>query len=96
MAGKHQKAVNPCNLQPQPSEQEGVYIGVGPCAGDFDLYLYEDFGFHFLEGDIPTEDFRKKRTDEEIRECIHHLGLMRDACIRTIAKLEQVLLVEKE
>ena len=80
---------------PQVEEQKDVYIGLNPWSGDFDLYLYEDFGFRFYERDIPTQEFRKSRTDAEIQECILHLARMRDACIRTIAKLEQALVVEE-
>ena len=92
---KHQKAVNLCNLQPQPPEQRDVYIGL-TFPQVFDNYLYVDFGFNFLEGDIPTEDFRENRTDEEIEECVQQLVLMRDSCIRVIGKLERVLLTTHE
>lgn len=85
----HSRQVNVCESLPQVPEQEGVYIGL-LFPQDFDAYLYEDFGFRFLERDIPTKDFRKKRTDAEIEECIRHLTLMRDACDRTIRKLKAV------
>jgi hypothetical protein len=86
----HIHQVNVCASIPQVPEQEGVYIGL-IFPQDFDGYLYEDFGFRFLERDIPTEDFRKKRTNAEIKECIQHLTLMRDSCDRTIGKLKAVL-----
>ena len=95
MVGKHQKAVNLCDLQPRPTEQDGVYIGL-TYPQDFDNYLYVDFGFNFLEGDISTEDFLKNRTDEEIGECIQQLALMRDSCIRVIGKLERSMVTRQE
>jgi len=75
---------------PQVPEQKDVYIGIGRCEHDFDCFLYEDFGFCFLERDIGTYKFWKKRTPADIEEYIKSLITMRDACDRVIKKLEWV------
>jgi hypothetical protein len=75
---------------PQIPEQKEVYIGIGRCACDFDSYLYEDLGFGFLERDIGTYKFWRKRTPKDVEEYIKHLIILRDSCDRVIKKLEWV------
>ena len=73
---------------PQVPEQKNVYIGVGRCQQDFDGFLYEDLGFCFLEREIGTYKFWKRRDPDIVREYIKHLTLLRDSCDRVIKKLE--------
>jgi len=75
----------------QVPEQTGVYIGINRCDCDFDMYLYEELGFGFLERDIGTWKFWKKRTPEDIKIYIKHLEILRDSCNRVIKKLELVV-----
>ncbi len=76
-------------MRPQVPEQKDVFIGTfQPC--DFDSYLYEFLGFGFLERDIGTEEFWKKRTVKDVEEYIKHLRLLRDSCERVIGKLEVI------
>lgn len=75
---------------PQVPEQKDVYIGFGRCQQDFDGFLYEDLGFCFLEREIETYKFWKKRTPADVEEYIRQLILLRDACDRVIKKLEWV------
>lgn len=75
---------------PQVPEQKNVCIGLDRTAQDFDGYLYECLGFCFLERDIGTYKFWKKRTPEDVKKYITHLILLRDSCDRVIKKLEYV------
>jgi len=77
-------------MLPQVPEQNEVYIGIDRCACDFDCYLYEDLGFCFLERDIGTWKFWRKRTPEDVKKYIEHLIILRDSCDRVIKKLEWV------
>jgi len=78
-------------MLPQVPEQKGVYIGINHCECDFDMYLYEDLGFGFLERDIGTWKFWKKRTPENVKVYIEHLKVLRNSCDRVIKKLEWVI-----
>ena len=78
-------------MRPQVPEQKGVYIGIFHGGQDFDMFLYEDLGFGFLERDIGTEEFWRHRTPADVEAYIQHLGLLRDACERVICKLEVVI-----
>ena len=66
-------------MLPQVPEQKDVYIGLGRCEQDFDSYLYEDLGFGFLERDIGTYKFWKKRNPEDVEKYITHLKLLQIA-----------------
>jgi hypothetical protein len=77
-------------MLPQVPEQKGVYIGINRCEQDFDNLLYEDLGYGFLERDIGTWKFWKKRTPEDVKIYIENLKILRDACDRVIKKLEYV------
>ncbi len=75
-------------MLPQVPEQKDVYIGIGYAECDFDMYLYELLGFNFLERDIGSDEFWKKRTADDIEIYLKNLILLRDSCDRVISKLE--------
>lgn len=75
-------------MLPQVPEQKDKFIGIGYAECDFDMYLYELLGFGFLERDIGSDEFWKKRTADNIEEYLKNLILLRDSCDRVIRKLE--------
>lgn len=77
-------------MLPQVPEQKDIYIGINRCEQDFDCFLYEELGFGFLERDIGTWKFWRKRTPEDVNEYIKHLKILRDSCDRVIKKLENI------
>jgi len=75
-------------MLPQVPEQKDVSIGIGYAECDFDMYLYELLGFRFLERDIGSDEFWKKRTADDIELYLKHLQLLEEACYRVSRKLE--------
>jgi hypothetical protein len=75
-------------MRPQVPEQKGIYIGIGYAECDFDMYLYELLGFNFLERDIGSDEFWRKRTADDIEVYLKHLQLLEEACYRVSRKLE--------
>lgn len=80
---------------PQVPEQKDTFIGIGYAECDFDMYLYELLGFAFLERDIGTEKFWRKRTKHDVEEYIKQLKVLKDSCDRVINKLEWVKVTHK-